>query len=147
MRKDDPIPAHLPTRINKILTALVEVLRWARKVQAPMPLIDGLNLQENHIIETYKKRGCAVSTQRIAARRANGRIDYFTHLSAPWIDSRPHPQIANQLAWGTHFNVKMPNRSPPTTRRQGRRGAFLRIFQDECLRPAAHWTNIVLPWI
>jgi hypothetical protein len=34
-----------------------------------MPQISGPNLQENHIIETCKEEGCAVSTQETAARR------------------------------------------------------------------------------
>jgi hypothetical protein len=34
-----------------------------------MPQISGPNLQENHIIETCKEEGCAVSTQETAAWR------------------------------------------------------------------------------
>jgi hypothetical protein len=60
--------AYSPVSDRRRLTALVEVL-WARKVQAPMPQISGSNLQKNHIIETCKEEGCAVSTQETAARR------------------------------------------------------------------------------
>jgi hypothetical protein len=34
-----------------------------------MPQISGPNSQENHITETYKEEGCAVSTQETAALR------------------------------------------------------------------------------
>jgi hypothetical protein len=62
VRKDNPTPAYSLVSDRGRLTALVEV-HWARRVQAPMPQISGPNLQENHMIETYKEEGCAVSTQ------------------------------------------------------------------------------------
>jgi hypothetical protein len=68
VRKDNPTPAYSPVSDRRRLTALVEV-HLARRVQAPMPQISGPNLQENHIIETCKEEGCAVSTQETAARR------------------------------------------------------------------------------
>jgi hypothetical protein len=48
--------------IEGVLTALVEV-HWARRVQAPMPKSSEPNSQENHITETFKEKGCSVSTQ------------------------------------------------------------------------------------
>jgi hypothetical protein len=68
VRKDNPNPAYSPVSDRRRLTALVEV-HWARRVQAPMPRISGPNLQGNHIIETCKEEGCAVSTQETVARR------------------------------------------------------------------------------
>jgi hypothetical protein len=68
MRMDDPTPAYSPLGDRRRLTALVE-FHWARRVQAPMPQISGPDLQENHIIETYKREGCAVSIQETVARR------------------------------------------------------------------------------
>jgi hypothetical protein len=64
--KNNPTPAHSPVSDRRRLTALVEV-HWARRVQAPMPQMSGPHLQENHIIETCKEEGCAVSTQETAA--------------------------------------------------------------------------------
>jgi hypothetical protein len=66
VRKDNPTPAYLPVHDRRRLTALVEV-HWARRVQTPMLQISGLDVQENHIIETCKEEGCAVSTQEAAA--------------------------------------------------------------------------------
>jgi hypothetical protein len=85
--------------------ALFEV-HWARRVQALMPQVSGLNLQENHIIETCKEEGCAVSTQETAARR-KWETEHLARLSAPQTDSRPHPRIVNQLAGGNQnqFNL------------------------------------------
>jgi hypothetical protein len=71
-----------------------------------MPQISGPNLQENHIIETYKEEGCTVSTQETAARR-KWEMEHLTHLSAPWTDGRPHPRIVNQLAGGNQYNVNL----------------------------------------
>jgi hypothetical protein len=68
VRKDNPTPASSPVSDRRRLMALVEV-HWARRVQAPMPQVSGPNLQENHIIETCKEEGCAVSTQETATRR------------------------------------------------------------------------------
>jgi hypothetical protein len=82
-------PAYSPVSDRRHLTALVQV-HWARRVQAPMSQISGPNLQENHIIETFKEEGRAVSTQETAARR-KWEMDHLTRASAPWTDSRPHP--------------------------------------------------------
>jgi hypothetical protein len=60
VRKDNPTPAYSPVSDRRRPTALVEV-HWARRMQASMPQISGPNLQENHIIETCKEEGCAVS--------------------------------------------------------------------------------------
>jgi hypothetical protein len=68
VRKDDPTPAYSPVSYRRRLTVLVEV-HWARRAQAPMPQISGPNIQENHLIETCKEEGCAVSTQETVARR------------------------------------------------------------------------------
>jgi hypothetical protein len=81
MRKDNPTPAYSPVSDRRRLTALVEV-HWARRVQAPMPQISGPNFQENHITETCKEEGCAVSTQETVARR-KGETEHLTRLSAP----------------------------------------------------------------
>jgi hypothetical protein len=105
VRKDNPTPAYSPVSDRRRLTALVEV-NWARRAQAPMPQISGHNLQENHIIETRKEEGCAVSTQETAARREL-KMEHLTRLSAPWTDSRPHPRIANQLAGGNQYNANL----------------------------------------
>jgi hypothetical protein len=67
VRKDNPTSAYSPVRDRRRLTALVEV-NWARRVQAPMPQISGPNLQKNHIIETCKGKGRAVSTQTAARK-------------------------------------------------------------------------------
>jgi hypothetical protein len=64
--KDDPNVAYSRVSDRRRLTALAEV-HWARRVQAPMPQMSGPNLQENHILETCKEEGCAVSTQETAA--------------------------------------------------------------------------------
>jgi hypothetical protein len=103
-RKGDPTPAYSPVSYRTRLTALVEFHR-ARSVQAPMPQISRPNSQENHITETSKEEGRAVSTQETASLR-EWEMEHLTHLSAPWTDSRPHPRIANQLAGGNQFNVK-----------------------------------------
>jgi hypothetical protein len=71
-----------------------------------MPQISGPNLQENHIIETCKEEGCAVSTQETAARR-KWEMEHLTRLLAPWTDSRPHPRIVNQLAAGNQYYVNL----------------------------------------
>jgi hypothetical protein len=105
VRKGNLTPAYSPVSDRRRLTALVEV-HWARRVQAPMPQISGPNLQENHIIETCKEEECAVSTQETAARRES-EMGHFTHLSARWTDSRPHPRIVNQLAGGNQYNVNL----------------------------------------
>jgi hypothetical protein len=81
VRKGYPTPAYSPVSDRRRLTALVEV-HWARRVQAPMPQISGPNVQENHIIETCKEEGCAVSTQETSARR-KWEMEYLTRLSAP----------------------------------------------------------------
>jgi hypothetical protein len=94
VKKDNPTPAYSPVSDRRRLTALVKV-HWSRRVQAPMPQISGPNSQENHIIETCKEEGCAVSTQEIAARRKL-EMEHKTRLPAPWTDSRPHPRIVNQ---------------------------------------------------
>jgi hypothetical protein len=104
-RKDNPTPAYSPLSDRRRLTALVQV-HWARRVQAPMPQISGLNLQENQIIETCKEEGCAVSTQETAARR-EWEMEHVTRLSAPWTDSRPHPRAVNQLAGSNQYNVNL----------------------------------------
>jgi hypothetical protein len=104
-RKDNPNPAYSPVSDRRRLTALIAV-HLARRAQAPMSQISGRNLQENHIIETCKKEGCAVSTQETAARR-KWEMEHSTGLSAPWTDSRPHPQIANQLAGGNQCYVSL----------------------------------------
>jgi ABC-type uncharacterized transport system ATPase component len=44
-----------------------------------MPQISGPNLQENHIIETCKEEGRAVSTQETAARR-EWEMEHLTRL-------------------------------------------------------------------
>jgi hypothetical protein len=79
VRKDNPTPAFSPVSDRRRLTARVEV-HWAQRVQAPMPQISRPNLQENHIIETCKEEGCAVSTQETAAWRkwelASKHLDY-----------------------------------------------------------------------
>jgi hypothetical protein len=109
VRKDNPTPAYLPVSDRKRLTALVEV-HWARRVQAPMLQISGPNLQENHIIETCKEDGRAVSTQESAAREkmVNGTFDtHSARLSAPWTDSRPYLRIADQVAGGNRYNVNL----------------------------------------
>jgi hypothetical protein len=103
-RKDNPTPPYSPVCDRRRLTALVEV-HWARRVQAPIPKISGPNLQENHIIETCKEEGCAVSTQETAASK--WETEHLTRFSAPWTDSRPHPRIANQLAGGNQCNVNL----------------------------------------
>jgi hypothetical protein len=61
-----------------------------------MPQISGPNSQENHIIESCKEEGFAVSKQETAAQR-EWEMEHLTRLSAPWTDSLPHPKIANQL--------------------------------------------------
>jgi hypothetical protein len=71
-----------------------------------MPQISGDNLQQNHIIETCKEEGCAVSTQETAARR-KWEMGHLTRFSAPWTDSHPHPRIFNQLAGGNKYHVKL----------------------------------------
>jgi hypothetical protein len=91
--------------IEGVLTTLFEV-HWARRVQAPMPQISGTNSQENHIIETCKEEGCAISTQKTAARR-KWEIENLTRLSASWTDSRPYPRIVNQLAGGNQEYVNL----------------------------------------
>jgi hypothetical protein len=105
MKKDNPTPAYSPVSDRKRLTALVEV-RWARRVQAPMPQISGSNLQENNVIETCKEEGCAVSTQETATRR-KWEMGHLTRLSAPWTYSRPHPRIANKHAEGNQYYVNL----------------------------------------
>jgi hypothetical protein len=105
LRKDHPTPAYSPVSDRRRLTELVEV-PWARRVQAPMPQISGPNLLENHLIETYKEEGCAVSTQETAARKKL-KMEHLTRISAPWTDSRPHPRIANQLAGGNQYHVNL----------------------------------------
>jgi hypothetical protein len=60
--EDNPTPAYSPVSDQWRLTALVEV-NWAWRVQAPLPQVSGQYLQENHIIETCKEEGFAVSTQ------------------------------------------------------------------------------------
>jgi hypothetical protein len=67
--------------------ALVEI-HWARRLQALMPQISGPNLQENHVIETCKEEGCAVSKEETAARRVKiVRIEQLTHVLPFWIES------------------------------------------------------------
>jgi hypothetical protein len=105
VRKDDPTPAYSPVSDRRRPTALIEV-HWARRVQAPMPQISGPNLQEIHIIETYKRRGVRRSTQETVARR-KWEMEHLTRLSAPWTDSRPHPRIVNQLAGGNQYYVNL----------------------------------------
>jgi hypothetical protein len=75
-------------------------------VQASIPQISGPNLQESHKIETCKEEGCAVSTQKTAARR-EWEMGHLTRLSALWTDSRPHPRIVNQLAGGNQYYVNL----------------------------------------
>jgi hypothetical protein len=60
------------------LTAHVEV-HWARRVQASIPQISGPDLRENHIIDTWKEEGRAISTQETAARREweDGTFDTY----------------------------------------------------------------------
>jgi hypothetical protein len=38
---------------------------------------------------------------------AQSKREHLTRLSAPWTNSRPHPQIANQLAGGNKFNANL----------------------------------------
>jgi hypothetical protein len=109
VRKDNPTPDYSPVSDRRRLTALVEV-HWARRVQAPMPQISGPNSQENHIIETCKEEGCAVLTQKIAARR-KWEIEHLTRLSASWTDSRPHQRIVDQLTGGSQYYVR--GQEPP----------------------------------
>jgi hypothetical protein len=85
---------------------LAEVQR-ARRVQAPKPQISGPNLQENKIIEACKEEGRAVSTQEKTLRGLNGRMGHLTRSSAPCTDSRPYPQIANQLAGSFDYNANI----------------------------------------
>jgi hypothetical protein len=56
-------------------------VHWARRVQAPMPQISGINLQENHIIEISNEEGCAVSTQETAALRM-GNVTFDTFIGS-----------------------------------------------------------------
>jgi hypothetical protein len=79
VRKDNPTPAYSPVSDRRRLTALVEV-HWAQRVQAAMPQMSGPDLQENHIIETCKEEGCAVSTQGIASRR-KWEMEHLTRSS------------------------------------------------------------------
>jgi hypothetical protein len=102
-RKDNPTPAYSPVSDRRRLTALVKV-HWARRVQTPMPQISGPNSQENHIIETCKEEGCAVSIQETAARREWEDVQ-LTRLSAPWTDGRADPQIVDQLAEDSQYNA------------------------------------------
>jgi hypothetical protein len=86
VRKDNPTTsAYSSVSDRRRPPALVEV-HWARRAQAPMSQISGPNSQENHIIETCKEVGCAVSTQETAARR-KCEMEHLTRLSAPWTDS------------------------------------------------------------
>jgi hypothetical protein len=71
-----------------------------------MPQISRLNSQENHIIETCKEEGRAISTQETAARK-KWEMEHLTRLSAPWTDSRPHPRIFDQLAEGNQNYVNL----------------------------------------
>jgi hypothetical protein len=105
LRKDNLTPAYSPVSDRRRLTALVEV-HCAQGVQAPIPKFSRPDLQENHIIETCKEEGCAVSTKETVARR-KWEMEHLTHLSAPWTDSRPHPRIANQLAGGNEYDVNL----------------------------------------
>jgi hypothetical protein len=71
-----------------------------------MPQISGPNSQENHLIEKYKEKGCAVSTQETAARR-KWETEQLTRLSASWTDSnidwRECTVVDAPAAWA-HWN-------------------------------------------
>jgi hypothetical protein len=54
-------------------------VHWVRRVQAPMPQISGPNLQENHIIETCKKEGCAT----IVAFMQRGQATTLQLMNSP----------------------------------------------------------------
>jgi hypothetical protein len=97
-----------------------------------MPQMSGPNLQENHIIETWKEEGCAVSTQETAAVR-EWEDGTFGTLTAPWIDSRPHPRIANQLAGSNKKAITSigKNCSLSTTQRGGCHSTLLKNCHDE----------------
>jgi hypothetical protein len=84
VRKDDPILAYSPVSDRRRLTVLVDVY-WARRVQASIPQISGPDSRGNHIIETCKEVGCAVSTQETAAQRENGnwKISHVYRLIGP----------------------------------------------------------------
>jgi hypothetical protein len=84
--------------IQGVLRALVEV-HWARSVKAPTPHISGLNLQLNNIIDTRNEESNVDSKQETAAEK-EWEIDHLKRVPAPWTDSCPHQQIANQLAGG-----------------------------------------------